>query len=233
MAENSSKNPLVLDECIVSASCPSPVQSILCDPGRKRKVPMLDQQSKEPDLAILVYIKGAFCAGQFSQTTPFVPNVCRDKFVSTFHLPSRRAVRRRLMFGSDNAPNTTSDSSPGIINLISGGPTLAADETFCGLPRPQPCVAAESRRKRKAAMIHKRGEKLCPAIYSPSSRSVRCRIIPNDNVVRQQCHTQLQQQNLSSASQQDPRQPFAGRHQSFAYIHHAFRLRGSVLMFAL
>ncbi|XP_025880729.2 uncharacterized protein [Oryza sativa Japonica Group] len=222
MAENSSKNPLVLDECIVSASCPSPVQSILCDPGRKRKVPMLDQQSK-----------GAFCAGQFSQTTPFVPNVCRDKFVSTFNLPSRRAVRHRLMFGSDNAPNTTSDSSPGIINLISGGPTLAADETFCGLPRPQPCVAAESRRKRKAAMIHKRGEKLCPAIYSPSSRSVWRRIIPNDNVVRQQCHTQLQQQNLSSASHQDPRQPFAGRHQSFAYIHHAFRLRGSVLMFAL
>lgn len=150
MAENSSKNPLVLDECIVSASCPSPVQSILCDPGRKRKVPMLGQQSK-----------GAFCAGQFSQTTPFVPNVCRDKFVSTFHLPSRRVVRRRLMFGSDNAPNTTSDSSPGIINLISGGPTLAADETFCGLPRPQPCVAAESRRKRKAAMIHKRGEIFC------------------------------------------------------------------------
>uniref|UniRef100_A0A0E0FKM6 Uncharacterized protein n=1 Tax=Oryza nivara TaxID=4536 RepID=A0A0E0FKM6_ORYNI len=51
-------------------------------------------------------------------------------------------------------------------------------------------------------MIHKRGEKLCPAIYSPSSRSVRRRIIPNDNVVRQQCHTQLQQQNLSSASHQ-------------------------------
>ncbi|BAH91022.1 Os01g0300400 [Oryza sativa Japonica Group] len=218
MAENSSKNPLVLDECIVSASCPSPVQSILCDPGRKRKVPMLDQQSKEPDLAILVYIKGAFCAGQFSQTTPFVPNVCRDKFVSTFNLPSRRAVRHRLMFGSDNAPNTTSDSSPGIINLISGGPTLAADETFCGLPRPQPCVAAESRRKRKAAMIHKRGEKLCPAIYSPSSRSVWRRIIPNDNVVRQQCHTQLQQQNLSSASHQDPRQPFAGRHQCFVVM---------------
>uniref|UniRef100_A0A0E0B8P4 Uncharacterized protein n=1 Tax=Oryza glumipatula TaxID=40148 RepID=A0A0E0B8P4_9ORYZ len=155
---------------------------------------MLDQQSKEPELAILVYIKGAFCTGQLIQSTSFVPDVCREEFISTFHLPSRRAVRCRLMFGYDNVPITTSNSYPNIINLTSGGPTLAVDETFCGLPRPQPYVAAESPFVGVA--------ELYVAIYSPSSRSVRRRIIPNDNVVHQQRHTQLQQQNLSSASHQ-------------------------------
>uniref|UniRef100_A0A0D3HC01 Uncharacterized protein n=1 Tax=Oryza barthii TaxID=65489 RepID=A0A0D3HC01_9ORYZ len=164
---------------------------------------MLDQQSKEPELAILVYIKGAFCTGQLSQSTSFVPDVCREEFVSTFHLPSRRAVRRRLMFGYDNVPIMTSDSYPILsISLLAAQHLLSMRPFVVCHGHSHMLLLSHVKNARQLYMIRKREEKLYAAIYSPSSRSIRRRIIPNDNVVHQQCHTQLQQQNLSSASHQ-------------------------------
>ncbi|EEC78889.1 hypothetical protein OsI_19259 [Oryza sativa Indica Group] len=132
MAKNSDNNQLILDGRIGLVSSLCQVEPILRNPERKRKAVVLDQQ-----------FKGVFCAGQSSQSTSHVPDVCAGDFISTFHLPSRRTIRRRLSFASDNVPIPTGDG------LSSGSPTLRAVETVCGLPHPPRCVAAKSRKKRK------------------------------------------------------------------------------------
>uniref|UniRef100_A0A0D3G5D3 Uncharacterized protein n=1 Tax=Oryza barthii TaxID=65489 RepID=A0A0D3G5D3_9ORYZ len=171
MAKNSDNNQLILDGRIGLVSSLCQVEPILRNPER------------------------VFCAGQSSQSTSHVPDVYAGDFISTFHLPSRRTIRRRLRFASDNVPIPTGDG------LSSGSPTLRAVETVCGLPHPPRCVAAESRKKRKVAMICRREERLYADTLSLSSRSVRRRKIPNDNIVHQPHHTQLRQHNPTSAAQ--------------------------------
>uniref|UniRef100_A0A0E0PJY2 Uncharacterized protein n=1 Tax=Oryza rufipogon TaxID=4529 RepID=A0A0E0PJY2_ORYRU len=112
MAKNSDNNQLILDGRIGLVSSLCQVEPILRNPERKRKAVVLDQQ-----------FKGVFCAGQSSQSTSHVPDVYAGDFISTFHLPSRRTIRRWLSFASDNVPIPTGDG------LSSGSPTLRAVET--------------------------------------------------------------------------------------------------------